>query len=72
MVGCSGKSWKFVNSRNKVFLKDIEEQQNEKIKQRKKYFVYIMGPGKKLSEAWKSPGNWFLKKGNLVYMLQTL
>ena len=52
------KSWKSVNPSNKVFLKDIEEQSDGKIQQ-----LCNIRPGKKLSEAWESPGNLFLKKG---------
>ena len=35
IVGGPGKSWKFVNSINDVFLKDIEEQPDGKIQQLK-------------------------------------
>ena len=52
MVGGPGKSWKSVNSNNKVLLKGIEKQRDGKIKQLKKYLMCMMGPGKKIfSEA---------------------
>lgn len=62
MVRDPGKSWKSRNINNQVLLKDIEKQQDKKIWQLKKWLMYIRHPGKKLSDAWESPENLFLKK----------
>ena len=63
MVIGPGKSWKSVNLSNKVLLKDVEEQPDEKIEQLENTLICIMGPGKKFLRPEKSPGNLFLKKG---------
>ena len=58
------KSWKSVNSSDKVFLKNIKQQPDGKIQQLVKILMGIMGPGNQRSEARKCLGNLFLKKGS--------
>lgn len=41
------KSWKFANSRDYVFLKDIEEQTDGKIQELKNTYLCIFGRVKK-------------------------
>ena len=61
MVGGPGKSWKSVNSSHKRHCGAAKWKDPT---------TCIMGPVKKLFEAWKSSENMFLKKStNLVFVL---
>ena len=67
MVGSPGKSWKSVNSSNKVFLKTLRGSQvgrSDNLKIHLMYYVSIMYPRKKKTfRGLESSRNLFLKKG---------